>query len=138
MSKSDKLKYHCEDLLAELAEVCSDAKNRIAYLEANVWSAKAYSIDVSIKGEKRLRDFEDGLVQKLEELHRLYVGNVQTIGGLCSQMPTEEPSAKGYLCWLSEEVSGLPNMFSGVNRNFATTTIESTLKLYDAGPSKVA
>jgi hypothetical protein len=53
-------------------------------------------------------------------------------------MPTEEPSAKGYLCWLSEEVSGLPNMFSGVNRNFATTTIESTLKLYDAGPSKVA
>jgi hypothetical protein len=77
--------------------------------------------------EKRLRDFEDGLVRKLEELHGLYVGNVQTIGGLCSQMPTEEPLAENYLCWLSEEVSSLPDMFSGVNENFAIATIEGAL-----------
>jgi hypothetical protein len=33
---------------------------------------------------KCLRDFEDGLVQKLEELRGLYVGIVQTVGVLCS------------------------------------------------------
>jgi hypothetical protein len=31
---------------------------------------------VKAHDEKHLRDFKDGLVQKLEELCRLYVGNV--------------------------------------------------------------
>jgi hypothetical protein len=43
------------------------------------------------------------------------VGNIQTIGGLCSQMPIEEPSIEDCLCWLSKEISGLPDMLSGVN-----------------------
>jgi hypothetical protein len=76
-----------------------------------------------------LRDFEDGLVQKLEELHRLYAGNVRTIGGLCSPVLVEEPSAVDYLRWLSEEISGLPDMFSGVNKNFATTVIKGALTM---------
>jgi hypothetical protein len=58
-------------------EARSDTKKRIADLVVKVKSAESY-------GEKCLRDFEDGLVQKLEELRGLYVGNVQTIGGLCS------------------------------------------------------
>jgi hypothetical protein len=57
------------------------------------------------------------------------VHNVQTIGGLCSQMPTGEPSAEDYLRWLSMEVIGLPDMFSGVNENFATTVIEGALTM---------
>jgi hypothetical protein len=73
----NELKCRCKDLHAALAEAHSDTKKRVADLEAKVKSAEAH-------GEKRLRDFEDGLVRKLEELCGLYVGNVQTIGGLCS------------------------------------------------------
>jgi hypothetical protein len=39
-------------------------------------------------------------------------------------MWAEEPSVEHYLNWLSEEVTGLPDMFSGVNENFATAAIE--------------
>jgi hypothetical protein len=102
LSERNELKCRCEDL------------------EAKVKTVKAH-------GEKRLRDFEDGLFQKLEELHRLYAGNVETIGGLCSRMPAGEPSTEDYLCWLPEEVSGVPNMFNGVNENFATAAIEGAL-----------
>jgi phage shock protein A len=82
LSERNELKSHCEDLQAALVEARSDAKKRVANLEAKVTSAEAHS-------EKRLRDFEDGLVRKLEELHGLYVGNVQTIGGFCSQLPID-------------------------------------------------
>jgi hypothetical protein len=41
-----------------------------------VRSAEACSIDAAADGGKCLRDFEDGLVRKLDELRRLYVGNV--------------------------------------------------------------
>jgi hypothetical protein len=108
-------------------ETHSDAKKRIADLEVKVRSAEARSIDAATGGEKCLRDFKDGLVRKLEELHRLYVDNVQTIGGLCSQMLPEEPSADDCLHWLSEEIFGLPEMFGGVNGNFATAAIGGAL-----------
>jgi hypothetical protein len=94
-----------------------------------VRSAEARSINAAADGAKRLRDFEDSLVQKLEELWRLYADNIQTIGGLCSLMPMEEPSAEYYLRWLSEEVSGLPVMFIGVNENFASAAIEGALAM---------
>jgi hypothetical protein len=93
-SKHDKLKHHCEGLQAELVEARSDAEKHIADLEVKVWSAEAHSIGIAAKGKKHLRDFEGGPIRKLEELCRLYAGNVQTIGGLCSPMPMEEPSAK--------------------------------------------
>jgi hypothetical protein len=92
-----------------------------------VRSVIAHSIDVASSGEKHLWEFEGGLVRKLEELHRLYAGNIQIISGLCSPMPTEEPSVEDYLRWLSNEISGLLDMFSGVNENFATTAIEGAL-----------
>jgi hypothetical protein len=44
-------------------------------------------------------------------------------------MPMKEPSAKDYICWLSEEISGLPDMFSGVNENFTTAVIEGALAM---------
>jgi hypothetical protein len=41
----------------------------------------------------------------------------------------EKPSVEDYLNWLSEEVSGLPDVLSGVNENFATAAIERALTL---------
>jgi hypothetical protein len=90
---------------------------------------EARSIDVTADGEKRLKEFEGGLVRKMEELRGLYAGNIQIIGGPCSQKSTEEPSIEDYLRWLSEEISGLPEMFSGVNENFATAAIEGALAM---------
>jgi hypothetical protein len=114
-SERNELKSRCEGLQADLAEVHSDAEKRVVILEAKVRSIEAHNIDVVSTGKKRLREFEGGLVQKLEELHGLYSSNVQIIGGLCSPMPAEEPSIEDYLCWLSDKISGLPNVFSSVN-----------------------
>jgi hypothetical protein len=44
-------------------------------------------------------------------------------------MPTEEPSIADCLCWLSDEVFGLPSMFSSVNENFASAAIEGALAM---------
>jgi hypothetical protein len=55
------------------------------------------------------------------------VRNTQSIGGLCSLLPEGKISAAVYLCWLSVEMSGLPDMFAGVNENFVSTAIEGTL-----------
>jgi hypothetical protein len=82
VSERDELKHLCTDLQAELVRVCSDAQNRIDDLEAKVKSAKAHSIEVVADGEKRWKEFEDGLIQKFGELCKLYTGNVQVIGGL--------------------------------------------------------
>jgi hypothetical protein len=69
------------------------------------------------------------LGQQLERLHEMYANKVQSIGGLCSSMSVKEPSVEDYLNWLSEEVSGLPDIFNGVNENFATAAIEGALAL---------
>jgi hypothetical protein len=58
----------------------------------------------------------------------LYVDNVQIIGGLCSQISIEEAFVEDYLRCHSE-ISGLPEMFSGVNENFATAVIEGALTM---------
>jgi hypothetical protein len=129
MSERDELKSHYEGLQAELARAHSDAEKRVAILEAKVRSAEAHNIDVVSAGEKHLREFEGGLVRKLEELHGLYAGNVWIIGGLCLPMPTEEPSVEDYLYWLSDEISDLLDLFSSVNENFATAAIEGALAM---------
>jgi hypothetical protein len=77
LSERNELKCHYKDLQATPVEAHSNAKKSAANLEAKVKAVKAHD-------ERRLRDFEDGLVQKLVELHGLYARNVQTIGGLCS------------------------------------------------------
>jgi hypothetical protein len=59
----------------------------------------------------------------------LYVRNAQTIAGLCSPIPEGEPSAVDYLCWLSTEISGLLDMFGGINENFVTTRVEGALMM---------
>jgi hypothetical protein len=69
------------------------------------------------------------LVEWLERLHEMYADKAQSIGGLCSVMSTEEPSVEDYLNWLSEGMAVLPDMFSGVNENFASVAIEGALAL---------
>jgi hypothetical protein len=122
-------KYHCQDLEKEVAEARSEAKRIITDLETKVKSAMAYKIEVAAVGEKDLSDFENRLVRGLEGLRELFVCNVQTIRGLSSQMPVGEPSVKSYLRRLSEEISGLPNIFRVVNENFATAAIEGALAM---------
>jgi hypothetical protein len=58
LSECNDLKCRYKDLQAALLEACSDAKKRAADLEARVKTMKAH-------GEKCLRYFEDGFVQKL-------------------------------------------------------------------------
>jgi hypothetical protein len=111
--------YSCEDLKAELVEVRFDAEKRTTNLEVRVKTAEAHSVDVAAAGEKRLSDFEGGLVQDL----------AHTIGGLCLPMPEGEPSVADYLRWLPTEISGLPDMFGGVNENFVTTVVEGALMM---------
>jgi hypothetical protein len=129
LAERNDFRYRCEDLKAELAEVHSDAEKRTANLEVRVKAAEAHNIDVAATGEKRLRGFEGELIRDLAEQRALYVCKAQTIGGLCSLMPEGEPSAADYLHWLSTEISGLPDMFGGVNENFVTATIEGTLMM---------
>jgi hypothetical protein len=86
ISQHDQLKHRCESLQAEAH---CDAEKQIADLQVRVRSAEAHRIDVAAKGEKKLRDFEGALVQKMEGLHQLYADNVWTIGDLCSLMPVE-------------------------------------------------
>jgi hypothetical protein len=76
-----------------------------------------------------LNDFEDELIYDLVELCTLYVHNAQAIGGLCLPMPEGEPSAVDNLRWLSTETSSLPDLFGGVNENFATAAIEGALAM---------
>jgi hypothetical protein len=59
----------------------------------------------------------------------MYAERVERIGSLCLMMPAEEPSVEDYLNWLSKEVSGLPDVFSGLNENIATSAIEGALTL---------
>jgi hypothetical protein len=54
----------------------------------------------------------------------LYERNVQSIGGLCSLMLEDEPSVVDYIRWLTAEVTGLPEVFAGVNENFVSATVE--------------
>jgi hypothetical protein len=129
LAESNDFHYHCKDLKAELVEARSNAQWRTADLEARVRAAEAHNVDVAAIGEKRLRDFEGGLIWDLAELRALYVRNPQTIRGFCSPMPEGEPSAVDYLPWLSTELSGLLDMFGGINGNFVTATVEGVLMM---------
>jgi hypothetical protein len=128
-SESGQLKLHCESMQVEVAQVCFDADECIADLEVKVKSAETHSVEIAAEGDKNLRDFESGLVRKLEGLREMYADKVQTIEGLCSPMSMMEPSVEDYLNWLSEQVVGLPDMFCDVNENFATAAIEGALTL---------
>jgi hypothetical protein len=71
--------------------------------------------------------FEDKLVKDLSKLHTLYVRNTQSIRGLCSLLHEGKLSAVDYLHWLSTKVSGLQDMFAGVNEKYVSAMIEGTL-----------
>jgi hypothetical protein len=48
---------------------------------------------------------------------------------VCTPLPEGKHSAADYLHWLSVEVSGLPDMFVGVNKNFVSTAVKGTLMM---------
>jgi hypothetical protein len=41
-------------------------------------------------------------------------------------MPEGEPSVVDYIRWLSVDVTGLPEVFAGVNENFVSAMVEGT------------
>jgi hypothetical protein len=92
----------------ELKKTCSDSTVSIAALKAKVKSAEAHNAEVAATGDKRLSDFEAELIRDLVGLRKLYIHNVQSIGGLCSPMPMGDPSVVNKIYWLSTEVGGLP------------------------------
>jgi hypothetical protein len=128
-SECDQLNLWCESLQDEMAQIRSDVDKRIGDLEVKAKFAETRVVEIAIEGDKNLNDFKSGLVWKLERLHEMYAEKVRTIGGLCSPMSVEEPSVEDYVNWLSEEVTGLIDMFCGVNENFATAAIEGALAL---------
>jgi hypothetical protein len=121
--------YKCEDLEAEVKKVHSDSAMRIAALEAKVNSVKAHNKKVATASNNCLSDYETELTRDLVGLQKLYVCNVQSIGGLCSPMPEGDLSAMDYICWLSAEVASLPEMLASVNENFIFTVDEGTLMM---------
>jgi hypothetical protein len=63
----------------------------------------------------------------LAELRALYEHNVQSIRGLFLRMPKGEPLVVDYNRWLYAEVTGLPEVFSGMNKIFVSIAVEGTL-----------
>jgi hypothetical protein len=98
-------------------------------LESNVKSAETHCAEVSAASDKRLSDLEAELTRDLAGLQELYICNVRGIGGLCSPMPDDNPSAADYIHWMSKEVADLPKVFAGVNGNFASAAIEGALTI---------
>jgi FtsZ-binding cell division protein ZapB len=127
LAEHNELRYRSEDLESELSKVHASTTEDIAALEAKIRSAEAHATNVAVTGEKCLYYFETELLKDLAELHVLYECNVQNIEGLCSAMPTREPSVANYIHWLSAEVTSLPEVFAGVNENFVSITVEGTL-----------
>jgi hypothetical protein len=72
---------------------------------------------------------EGELIEDLAVLRALYECNIQSVGGLCSLISESEPSAMDYNPWLSAEVTGLPDVFAGVNENFISIAVEGTLMM---------
>jgi hypothetical protein len=58
-----------------------------------------------------------------------YERNVQSIIGLCSPMPEGENTVADYVRWLAMEVNSLPEVFFGVNENFASAAVEGALAM---------
>jgi hypothetical protein len=85
-----------------MAQIRSDANKRIADIEAKVKFSETGSVEIVAEGNKNLRDFESGFVQKLRGPHEMYADKVQTIGRMCSLISVEKPSVKDYLNWWHE------------------------------------
>jgi uncharacterized protein with HEPN domain len=74
-----------------------------------------------------LNNLEAELVRDFAGLQRLYIRNIQVIGGLCSTMYEVVPSGADNIHWISTEMAGLREMFTSVNENFVSTAIEGAL-----------
>jgi hypothetical protein len=123
------LKTWSLSLESELTKARASAVEDVAALEARVKSAEAHAKDVAAASERHLSDFESELIRDLAELRAFYESNIQSIGGMCSSMPEGEASVMGYIRWLSMEVSDLSDVFTSVNKNFASAIVDDTLAM---------
>jgi hypothetical protein len=123
----DALHERSLDLESKLTKARASAIENIAGVEVRVRSTEAYAMDVATTGEKCFCDFEKGLMKDLAELRVLHQRKVQSIKGLCSLMPEIESLVADYIHWLSMEVTGPPEVFAGVNKNFVSAAVEGTL-----------
>jgi hypothetical protein len=127
LAERNDFRYRCEDLEDELKKARSNSTASVVALEAKVNSVGAHNAKVAAASDTRLSDFETGLVRDLAGLWKLFIHNVQSIGGLCSSMPEGDPSAASYIRWLFTKVGGLPKMFAGVNENLVSAVVEGAL-----------
>jgi hypothetical protein len=127
LSERNVSHFQCKDLEDELKKIRSASATSIAALEAKIKTAKAHTKEVAAAHDKRWSDFEAELTRDLTGLRKLYIRNVQSIRGLCSPMPEGNPLATDYIHWLSVEVTYLPKMFTSVNENFVSATVEGAL-----------
>jgi hypothetical protein len=123
LAECDALHDRAKDLESELTKAHASAIENIAALEARIRSAEVHTVDVAAAGEKCFGDFEKQLIMDLVELRVLYECNFQSIGGMCSPMPENEPSVVDYIRWISAEVNGLPEVFAGMNKNFVSAMV---------------
>jgi hypothetical protein len=98
----------CQDLEAGLVKARFDSVASITSLETKIKSAEAHAMDVAAANKKWLNDFVAELARELVELWRLYIRNIQVIGGLCSPMTEVDPSAADYIStflrrWLASQ-----------------------------------
>jgi hypothetical protein len=125
LAKRNALRERSEDLEAELTK--ARTSEYIAALEAKVKSTEAHIVDIAASDEKCLSDFENELIKDLAELHILYEHNILSIRGMWSPMPEGEPSFTDYIRWLFAEVTGLLEVFVGVNEKIISAAVEGTL-----------
>jgi hypothetical protein len=53
-------------------------------------------------------------------------------------MPESKPLNMDYICWLSTEVTGLSEVFAGVNENFISAAVKGTLVMAGASVDRAA
>jgi hypothetical protein len=90
-AERDALPDRSVDLESELVEARASITKDVAALEMRIKSTRAHALDVAAGGEKRLADFEKELIKDLADMCVLYEHNVQSVRGLRSLMPEDEP-----------------------------------------------
>jgi hypothetical protein len=74
------------------------------------------------------------LTSDLAHLHKAYEHNIRSFGGICSPIAGATPSAD-YIRWLTSEVGCLTEVFTSVNENFASVSIEGMMTMAEGADS---
>jgi hypothetical protein len=93
LAERNILRDRATNLESELAKVKADVAADDATLKAKIASAEARVVDDVAAAEKHLIEFEAELTEDLANLREVYKRNVESIGGLCSPVPEDDPSS---------------------------------------------